>query len=318
MAPSISGSDQFSACSISIMEPAIASAACIAPRTSIDVAIDESGVAEAILFGQTATLRYDVLNVGSAAADDVTATIPLLGDALVSITAIGGTCSGGADAAQCSFGRILPSGGRTITLEVIPGRIGSVGYEATVTATADEVPDNDTATARVTVEPVAEVGVTAPGATVIVNRRVTLAPTVTNAGAQAADQVTVTITPGAGLRVDSVRWPQGVCATVDNIVTCDAGSLSVTSSQISVDVTGVSVGDKSYAVEVTSVTADTNLVNNSATGTVRVNATAPTSGGDTGGGGGGGGALGWPWLLALMAGVAGRRLRRPAAARRMH
>jgi hypothetical protein len=311
MAPSISGSDQFSACSISIMEPAISRAACIAPRLTVDVAIEELGQAEPILFGDTATLRYNVLNIGSAAAEDVTVSIPLAGQALVSIAATVGTCSGGGDAAQCSLGRVGPGDGATVTLEVVPDRTGTPGYEATVTATADENPANDAATATVSVAPVADMTVTAPGATVLVDRSVTIVPTVRNAGAQSASEITVTITPGAGLRVDGVRWPQGVCSTVDNVVTCEAASLPVTSSEISVDVTGVSVGDKSYAVEVASATADTNAANNRATGSVRVNATAPTTGGgsSSSGGGGGGGAFGWAWLTLLAVGVLGRRAR---------
>lgn len=306
MAPSISGSDQFSDCSISIIEPAISRAACITPRLALDVAIEESGEAEPVLFGETATLRYSVLNAGTIDADDVTVAIPLSGDTLVSISATVGSCSGGADVAQCSLGRIAPGDGATITLDVVPNRTDSVGYEATVAAPGDENPANDAATARVTVDPVADVSVTAPGASVLVDSRITISPVVSNAGAQTARQLSVTITPGAGLRIDGVRWQQGVCSLVDNAVTCEGGSLPVSSSQISLDLTGLSTGDKSYTITAQSSTTDTDTGNNTASGTVRVTATVPSSGG---GGSGGGGAAGLGWLAILAGGVLLRRVR---------
>ncbi|NNF40978.1 MAG: hypothetical protein HKN64_06335 [Woeseiaceae bacterium] len=307
MAPQLNGSSEFSSCSIAEIQDDINRASCITAMASTDVAVAAVGQSTALL-GDAATIAFEANNVGTNSASGVTmdVTIPA-GVVLSSVTATAGTCTSGAGTVSCTLGTIAAGSGATVNIDITPSDAGSFDFVANLDASSDANSGNNQATQRLVVSPAVDlVATAAAAATLALNASTTLNANLENRSAIAATGVTLTVTPQAGLTLNSAGWSAGGCSITNNIATCEASSLAAQSNTgLQLGVTGSTAGNRSYTIAASSAEAERQPSNNEVSGQVTVSSPPGTDSS----GGGGGGSLGWLSLLclALASGRARRR-----------
>lgn len=308
MAPSINGSNQFSTCSISEMQPLIAAAFCITPLPGTDMTIALSGSAPAPLLGNSATINFSVTNLGTDPADNVAVSVALPGVVtFLSAAAPPGSCTSGAGTVDCLLGTVAGGGGSTVTISTISSAAGTGAFDASVSADLDDDPGNNQVSVPVTVIPAVELVIDPPAAIPgSVNGSGSISLTMENQSILDATGVNLTVNLGAGLQADSASWPLGNCSVSAQQVSCQAATFANQSSaSLAMGFTATAEGALTYSVSLTAAETDSNPANNSANGVVNVN---------TPGGGGGGeeedsgaGAVGLEVLLLLCLGLRRRR-----------
>jgi hypothetical protein len=310
MAPSLNGSDQFSACSISRMQAAVSTASCLSALPSTDVAVVSGTQAPATLLGNSAIVTFAVNSVGTNSADSVSIDIDI--PAAVSLTSISadiGTCTSGAASASCSIGAIAAGSGVNVTLDVMTIATGNADFTALISATVDANSNNNQVTTQLLINPAVDLALAAPAPVQLnLNQSTTIRPGISNQSTLLATGVTITVTPDAGLRIDSVSWSSGTCSLDSGVASCQAATLAIqSSSNLILGITGTSEGTLSYALVATVNEADRDTSNNSASGQVTVGGVSAPADDD-----GGGGAIGIPFavLFGISCFVA-RRKRRP-------
>ena len=295
MAPNVNGSDVFSACSIAEMQDDVSRASCITPLAATDVSIIEGNPPGPALLGDSASIRFDVGNSGTDSLDNVSVDVDIpVSVTLDSVSAAGGSCTSGAGTASCSIASIAAGSGTTVVLSVTATTSGTARFDATASVAGDANASNNQASSTLSVTDAVDLRVTAAsGVQVTVGESVSTTLNVDNLATIAATGVTITLTPGTGISIDTASWSPGSCSIAGGVATCDAASLGAQSANaISLSVTGVTAGNQSYAIAATSNETDRDPANNGVSGQIRVNAV----GGDDSGGGG---ALGWISLLLL-------------------
>jgi uncharacterized repeat protein (TIGR01451 family)/MYXO-CTERM domain-containing protein len=303
MAPTLNGSDQFSACSITQMSAEVAAArgTCISPLPSIDMDVGLEG-APVVLFGASATVTYDIDNNGSLDATNVVADFTLPANlTLDSATASQGTCTSGAGTVSCAIGTVPGFANRTVDLGVTPTSIGAGTITATVTADSDDRPDNNQEQLQFSVDPAVDLVVNVPlGSDIKLNQSTTITATLENRATIDATAVTLTVDLGNALNATSASWPLGSCTVTAQRVTCQAALFAAQSnSSFSVTATGVAAGNPNIVATLSSAEAELVVNNNSANGRLEVKDKDEDSGGSTG-----------PLFLLLMAAVGLLRRRR--------
>jgi len=310
MAATINGEDQFSSCSIAEMQDDVNRASCITPLPGTDVAMVGGSQSGAVLLGDSATVVFDANSVGTDSANNVNVDVSIpSGVTLESVSATSGTCTTGAATASCAIGTVAGGSGATVTLTAATSAVGTANFVATVTAATDANNGNNQASVQVTVDPAVDlVATAAASAQVAVDGSTTLRPNVENRSPITATNVSVTVTPGAGISIDTASWASGSCSITNNVATCQAGSLVAQSNtQLQIGVTGTSEGTRSYTVDVNATETDRDIGNNSASGQLTVGtATTGSSGDDDDSGVGSSGLLSL-FVLALFALLMTRR-----------
>ncbi len=302
MAPRLNGVDQFSSCSIDQMQDDVANASCISPLESTDLALIAGSQPAPVLLGNTATVTFDANNIGIDPASNVSVdvTIPP-GVTFSAMSATSGTCSSGAGSASCAISSIAAGSGVTVTVTAATTAVGNIDFVASLSADADADAGNNQASVGITVDPAIDlVSTAAATAQVSLNQSTTIQPRIENRSSITATNVTLTVTPDAGIRIDSASWAPGSCNIASNTVTCQAGSLGPQASDLlQLGVTATSEGSLSYALAVNATEVDRDTGNNNANGQLNVG----SSGGGAGGGGAeksGGGSIEWLSVLALL------------------
>jgi uncharacterized repeat protein (TIGR01451 family) len=154
MATSINGSDEFSGCSVSQMQPNIQGAYCLVPVATIDPAISLSGSLPAVALGANATATFNVTNTGTAQATGVAVEVSLPAHvSLESASASQGDCTAAAGAVSCNIGSIPGGSYRTVTIITTAIDTGTGDVQAIVMADADDDPANNEAIVPLKVEP---------------------------------------------------------------------------------------------------------------------------------------------------------------------
>ena len=295
MAPRLNGSDTFSACSITQMQDDVNRASCISAMPSTDVAIVAGSQSAAALLGDTATFTFEANSIGTETVNNanVDVTVPS-GITLSSVSTTMGNCTSGAGSVSCAIGSIAAGSGATVTLTVMASTIGSADFGATVTADVDDNGSNNQATVRLTVDPAVDLVSTAAALTqVSLNESTTILPGVENRSSISATGVTVTVTPSAGISLDSASWSAGSCSIAANIVTCQASSLAAQSNDsLQIALTAITEGSQSYTVTVDATESDRDIANNNVSGQISVNSVTIEEDG-------GAGSLGWLSVLLL-------------------
>ncbi|MGI9235934.1 MAG: M12 family metallo-peptidase [Woeseiaceae bacterium] len=312
MATRINGSDEFSSCSIAEMQDDVNRASCITALPTTDIALLGGGQPGIVLLGDAATVTFDANSVGTDTASSVAVDISIpAGVTLQSVSATSGSCTTGAGTASCAIGAVVGGSGATVTLVAATSAVGTADFVASVTAATDANSNNNQATVRVTVDPAVDLVATAAAAAqVALDGSTTLRPNVENRSSIAATGISVTVTPGAGISIDTADWAAGNCDIANNVATCQASSLAAQSNtQLQIGVTGTSAGSRSYTVNASAAETDRNTSNNNASGQLTVN--SPTTG-SSAGDDSGGGSMGWLFMLALLL------VRRQTAAPRRH
>ena len=314
MAPSVNGNDQFSDCSIGVMQATIAAlpaSSCVEPLPAVDVAISQDGQASTVLLSASTDINYEVSSNGTVGVNGVIADFTLPSSlALDTVTTSTGTCNSGAGTVSCTLGDLAGLSNHTITLSTTPIAVGVGTVDASVTTTdTDERLVNNQDALQVTVNPAVDLVVnTLLTVPVFVDSSTTVTATLENLSTLAASNVSLSVSLAAGLQADSATWSIGTCTVAAQQVDCTASNFDAqSSSSISVTAMALVEGSQDVTASLSSADADADPSNNSAT--AAVNVVTPNDGGDDDGGGGG---TTNPLLLLVMvlAGSLGRRYNR--------
>ena len=304
MAPMLNNSMEFSQCSIGIMQASAAQAACVTPLPTVDMSVALSGQPTTVLLGASTVLTYDVANLGSLQATNVMTDIAVPSNLTVdSVSTSIGSCTSGAGTVSCVLGTVPGSSANTVSITTTPSSVGAGMLTATITADTDERPVNNQEATQLTVDPAVDLIANSPSSLLLtVDQSATFNATPQNSAILDATNVTLGISFGSGVRIDSATWSAGACTVTGQQVDCQASSFaSQSTSSLTVGLTGMTAGSQGYDVSMSSNEADANPVNNSVSGTLTVNNPAEESGG---------GSIGLPflWTLGLILLLTRRRL----------
>lgn len=319
MAPSVNGSDQFSQCSIDQMQPEIASASCLTPLATVDVAVDGTPESVNIEVGDTDQFMFQVSSLGTDAANNTVLDLATAGSVtIVSATSSAGSCTLGSGGANCAIGTVTGGANVNVTATIRGDAAGNATVTGTTSADGDTNANNDSDSVAVTVVSAVDMALAA-AAPVSVNEGETQNGSfrIDNLSNQPASGVNVTVTFDTGARPTGASFAPGSCSISGQTATCTAASLAAqTQTSLSFTVEGETEGSYNYQANVTANEMDPATANNSITGAITVNAPAPPpppppsgGGSSSGGGGGGGGMPGLP-LFALLGLGLFARLRR--------
>ena len=302
MEPSLNGSSTFSQCSLDQMADDIAQASCITPLPSVDMSFGVGGSLPAVLLGNTATITFDVVNLGTEEAANVVADFMLPANvSLAAAAASLGTCTDGGGMVNCAIGNVQGSTTVTVTLTSDTVAIGSGTFDASVSADIDDDTTNNLSSLTLTVDPAVNLSVTPPSTQQLaVDRSTGLTALLENTSVLDATGVTLNIALSSGLRVDSASWPLGACTVSNTQVDCDGASFGALSNvTLSLGVTALTEGSKTINFSMSSAEDEADPSNNTASATLNVTPPQEESSG-------GGAVL---WLLPLLGLFAFRRRR---------
>lgn len=247
-------------------------------QPTADLAIALSAAPSAILTGQGSILSAVISNEGPASA--IAASVSVAFPAGLTPGSLPAGCVAGAPVV-CSLGD-LPDGGTAVLDFPVVGTVtGTLTATATTSSrTVDPDLADNTATTTVTVTPpgvaTADVSITlvAVPTTVQVGDGSVLTATVTNRGPSTAQATTVTLAFPLGLTPGAL--PTGCTAGAP--VTCAVGDLPAGGvATLDFPVVGASPGTLATLATTTSLTADPDSTNNSASATIIVGAEADVS-----------------------------------------
>jgi uncharacterized repeat protein (TIGR01451 family) len=241
-----------------------------------DLTLVKSASPDTITPGADVTYALAVTNNGPDPAVNVRVSDPLP-SGLEFESASPGCSAAGADV-TCAVGSLAAGASQTftVTARVASSVTGAVTNTATVSSdTADPNPGNNTATATVPSEGVADlsIGKSASTSTVAPNGQVLYTLVVENDGPSDATGVTVTDTPPAGLVAQSGNPAQGTCEIVGGQVSCSLGALAAGGSTqvlVAAQAAAGASGSLTNAATVTGDQRDPNPSDNMATATVTV------------------------------------------------
>ena len=320
MAPVVSGTDDFSQCSLNRMRAAAQHASCISKLPPANVRIPDSLGSTRAPVGSPFPWQLFVTNVGGLTARDVRVELTLASALrIVDAGVVGGSCTSGGGAIQCEVGDLAGGGTTAIQLVLSGDAAGTNTIAAEVTADNDGTRRDNDASGVIVIEAPADVAVTLHGpATALANETFTVGFQVANVAADDAGAVTVQIDIPAGTSVRSASLADGSCTTGATQIECTLAPLGPgIEASGSVSLLASAPGSAALHAKVSGDYYDSNTANDTADLVVSVSsasspATAepPASGSGGGGGGGGGGSFGLLLLLALAPLERARRRRR--------
>jgi len=274
MSPSVNGNDQFSACSIAVMQAEAAAANCVTALPAVDVSVKLSNASTTLLLGANTDLVYDVTSNGLLDATSVVADFALPNNlTLGTVTPSAGSCTTGTGTVSCTLGDVPGMTSRTVTIAATPDSVGAGLLTATVvTADVDERPVNNLESLLLTVNPAVDLVINAPpAASILVNATTTVSAQLENTSTLDASGITLSISLSNGLLAESASWSLGTCTVAPQQIDCVAATFAAqSSSTLSVGVRGVTTGSKTLTVTLSSVEAEANPADNSISASVRV------------------------------------------------
>jgi hypothetical protein len=117
-------------------------------------------------------------------------------------------------------------------------------------------------------------------AAVMLNESTMVSAVLENRAVLAATGVTLSVSLSSGLQANSASWPLGTCTVAVQRVDCQTNNFAAQSNTtVSINVTGVSGGNKSVNLSLVSAEADADPANNSVSGSVRVTTPKKDEGG---------------------------------------
>ncbi len=311
MAPVVSGTDDFSACSLNRMRASSQAASCITnlPPANVRVSSQLGTVRRPL----AAPFQWSlpITNAGGLSARNVRAELTLPPTlSIVDAGTVGGSCLSGGGTVQCELGEIAGGNVRTIDLELSSDIAATNTITARVSADNDgNTRDNDGAGAIV-IESRADVSVALHGpATATAHETFTVGFEIANTAADNAGTVIVQIDIPAGTTVGRASLANGTCTSDATSIECAlaplGGGLAASGS---VSLIASAAGDAALHARVSGDYFDTNNANDTADLVVAVSGAAavataqpPASGG--------GGSMGLLLLLALAPAHRARRRR---------
>jgi hypothetical protein len=307
MAPVVSGTDDFSQCSLTRMRQRTQHASCITNLPPANVRISSNlGIARRQL-GAPFMWQLPITNAGGLSSRNVRAELTLPSTlAIVDAGVLGGTCLSGGGAVECELGDIAGGNVRTIYLELGGDSAGSHAIAAHVTADHDGDRSDNDGSGTILVEAPADVSVRLRGPTsAMAHERFTVNFDIANVAADNAGTVTVKIDLPAGAAVGTASLTNGTCSSDAASIECTLAPLSAgATASGSVSLTASGEGSAALHAAVSGDYFDTNNANDTADLIVAVNGVAsraspPPASAGASSGGGGGGSFGLLLLLAL-------------------
>jgi Metallo-peptidase family M12/Domain of unknown function DUF11 len=316
MSPSVSGSDQFSSCSLNVMRPNVQAASCITALPDADVAI----AADLGTVRKPASRPFEwslnIANVGGVAASRVRAEILVppvvnIDDAYV----IGGSCTSGAGMIFCELGDVPGGATRAVNLTLRSDVVGSNSISARVTSDADAGVANNRGDGALVIDREADFEIVLHGPTsTVVGAEFNVSFAVANHGASGVENLQIAVTLPAGVSTSRAELANGACTVAPAGVQCALPSLPAGGSATGVlALTATSAGSVTLRAGVSGSYIDPRPANDSAEHVLTVTPVSPMASQNAApervGRGGGGGAS-----LAFLLGLAGlgqiRRRRR--------
>jgi hypothetical protein len=312
MAPVINGNDEFSTCSIRIMQALTSTASCINAIPDIDLIlstpVEGNGSTEidAPLGGEF-DLSYEITNVGTAAANDVIVKFQIPDFfTLIDLSVNGGRCT--IETAECTLDRLSAGAASVISATLTAGSPGTFPINLGVSTPDDRDITSNTQSTSVIVLALPDLRVSISGATsMLVGQTEQASIFVENNSTVIATDVRVDVSSTNGLSIDSLISADASCSTSS----CTIASLpGLATLQIDTAITGNSEGAMAITAESSATEADVVPGTNIATLSVSVAmpVTAPTSTANPANStnttsAGGGGATHWlaTFLLFLIA-----------------
>ena len=307
MAPVVSGTDDFSPCSLTRMRQVTQHANCITNLPPANVRIpSDLGLARRQL-GTSFMWQLPITNIGGLSSRNVRAELTLPASlGIVDASVLGGTCLSGGGTIECELGDIAGGAVRTIYLELGGNSAGSHAIAAHISADHDTDRRDNDGSGTILVESPADVSVRLRGPiSVMANERFTVDFDVANVAADNAGTVTVKIDLPAGATVGTASLTNGACTSVAASIECTLAPLSAgATASGSVSLTASDVGSAALHAAVSGNYFDTNNANDTADLVVAVSgvvarASPPPASAGASGSGGGGGSFGLLLLLAL-------------------
>ncbi|MGH8241033.1 MAG: M12 family metallo-peptidase, partial [Steroidobacteraceae bacterium] len=304
MGPIVSGTDDFSSCSLTRMRARTQRASCITNLPPANVSIPSYlGITRRQL-GSSFNWQLPITNAGGLSSRNVRAELTLPATlAIVAASVTGGSCQSGGGAVECELGEIAGGIIRTIELELSGDSAGSHAIVAHVSADHDSDGTDNDGSGAIVVEAPVDVSVTLRGpAAAEANERFTVGFDVANIATDNAGTVTVKIDIPAGTTVRSASLTSGSCTSNAAGIECTLAPLSGgTTATGSVSLTSSAEGNAALHAAVSGNYFDTNNANDTADLVVAVSGAAAlvSQPAASASGGGGGGSIGLLLLLAL-------------------
>lgn len=156
MAPRLNGSDQFSSCSLTQIQPVVASAACLVTPANADVALTSNATSVQQTNGNNFTHTLTVTATGSLASNNVSVhvNVPAL-LRLDGATLAGSSCTIGGNTADCSVATLAPGASQSLQLTLAAQSTGNDVLTATASADSDSNAGNNSISVNVSITAVA-------------------------------------------------------------------------------------------------------------------------------------------------------------------
>jgi hypothetical protein len=304
MAPVVSGTDDFSQCSLTRMRQGAQRASCITSLPPANVRISDNLGSMRRQIGARFSWQLKITNAGGLTARDVHVDLTLPAAlAIADASVVGGSCTSGAGAVQCDFSDLAGGSSQLIQLQLSSEVAGTNTIAAHVAAAHDANRHDNDGSGTIVVESPADVAVTMHGpATATANQSFTVGFEVANVATDNAGTVTVQIDIPSGTTVGSASLANGSCTTGATQIECTLTPLGPgVAASGSVSLMTSEPGSAALHAAVSGNYFDPNSANDTADLVVTVSsASSPaTAGPPASSGGGGGGSFNLLLLLAL-------------------
>lgn len=304
MAPVVSGTDDFSPCSITRMRSRTQHASCITnlPPANVRVASQLGTVRRQL--GTTFQWQLQVTNSGGLTARNARAELALPASlSILEAGVVGGSCASGGGAVECDLGDIAGGNVRTIELDLRSDVAGANAITAHISADHESNRADNDGAGSIIIDAPADVSVSLQGpASARTNQSFSVGFQVANTAADDAGAVTVQIDIPAGTTIGSASLANGSCTTGTAKIECTLAPLSAgATASGSISLMASADGSAALHAAVSGDYFDINNANDTADLVVAVSSTAPVAAAQPAGsgGGGGGGSFGFLLLLAL-------------------
>jgi hypothetical protein len=320
MSPSINGNDNFSACSLSVMQARVARASCISALSNADIEVDTNlGSLQRSLdteFQWNVTVR----NTGGMATANARAEIALPSDlTIVDPGSVqGGSCNTGAGFITCVLDPLAGGESKVISVSLRSAVAMTRAITIDVSAANENNLNNNHGAGTISTQPEVDLAVSlqAP-ASIAAGASFNADLSATNLSDKDADSVTVTVALPAGVSASSATLSGSNCIVSAGAVTCSLPSLAsgerVTGT---VRLAAATTGSTVLQAQISSAQIDPVAANDTANTTVSVTGSTMSAAQSSPSSGGGGGAAG-PGFLALLFGLLCLKNLQPSPTRKL-
>ncbi len=163
MAPTINMSNQFSTCSLQLIQARIQTAQCLTAYTPPSVSLSVPSAAVSATPNGPLTLKFSVFAAGDDPSNNVAvnATLPTT-LTFQSANVSGGTCTQGAGTVTCQIGSLTSGDSRDVTLNVTTGTVGTSTVSVDVSSSNNSNTSNDSASISANIQDVVTAATATP------------------------------------------------------------------------------------------------------------------------------------------------------------